>query len=73
MRNRGNGKGGGIAMVGLDPEQFGVDAATLSGDRVTVWAGKTCIQGNFLHTLPKNFFQVRIVVTVPHHGESIEE
>ena len=31
MRNRGNGKGGGVAMVGLDPEQFGVDAATLSG------------------------------------------
>ena len=30
MRNRGNGKGGGVAMVGLDPEQFGVDAATLS-------------------------------------------
>lgn len=24
MRNRGNGKGGGVAMVGLDPVQFGV-------------------------------------------------
>ncbi len=23
MRNRGNGKGGGVAMVGLDPAQFG--------------------------------------------------
>ena len=23
MRNRGNGKGGGVAMVGLDPVQFG--------------------------------------------------
>ena len=31
MRNRGNGKGGGVAMVGLDPEQFGVDQETLSG------------------------------------------
>ena len=30
MRNRGNGKGGGVAMVGLDPEQFGVDPNTLS-------------------------------------------
>ena len=30
MRNRGNGKGGGVAMVGMDPEQFGVDARTLS-------------------------------------------
>lgn len=29
MHNRGNGKGGGIAMVGLDPTQAGVDAATL--------------------------------------------
>ncbi|MFZ5920764.1 MAG: glutamate synthase [Chloroflexota bacterium] len=29
MHNRGNGKGGGIAMVGLDPAQAGVDAATL--------------------------------------------
>ena len=29
MRNRGNGKGGGVAMVGLDPLQFGVDRATL--------------------------------------------
>ena len=30
MRNRGNGKGGGVALVGLDPSQFGVDAKTLS-------------------------------------------
>ena len=30
MRNRGNGKGGGVAMVGLDPEQFGIDSQTLS-------------------------------------------
>ncbi len=29
MRNRGNGKGGGVAMVGLDPLQFGVDQETL--------------------------------------------
>jgi len=29
MHNRGNGKGGGIAMVGLDPTQVGVDAETL--------------------------------------------
>ncbi|NLG73314.1 MAG: glutamate synthase [Chloroflexi bacterium] len=30
MHNRGNGKGGGIAMVGLDPAQVKVDAQTLS-------------------------------------------
>jgi len=29
MHNRGNGKGGGIAMAGLQPAQVGVDAATL--------------------------------------------
>ncbi len=29
MHNRGNGKGGGIAMVGLDPAQVGVDERTL--------------------------------------------
>ena len=32
MRNRGNGKGGGIAAVGLDPARFGVDRETLEGD-----------------------------------------
>ena len=30
MRNRGNGKGGGIAAVGLDPSFFGVPARTLA-------------------------------------------
>ena len=30
MRNRGNGKGGGIAAVGLDPEFFGVPARVLA-------------------------------------------
>jgi glutamate synthase domain-containing protein 1/glutamate synthase domain-containing protein 3 len=29
MHNRGNGKGGGIAMAGLDPQQMRVDASTL--------------------------------------------
>ncbi len=29
MRNRGNGKGGGVAMVGLDPTMFGVAPETL--------------------------------------------
>lgn len=32
MRNRGNGKGGGIAAVGLSPEQFDVTEETLSND-----------------------------------------
>jgi glutamate synthase domain-containing protein 1/glutamate synthase domain-containing protein 3 len=32
MRNRGNGKGGGIAAVGLDPSFFGVPHRTLAED-----------------------------------------
>jgi glutamate synthase domain-containing protein 1 len=32
MHNRGNGKGGGIAAVGLDPQQLGVDPKTLEED-----------------------------------------
>src|SRR6266849_7188946 len=32
MRNRGNGKGGGAAAVGLDPEFFGVQPAILAND-----------------------------------------
>ena len=32
MRNRGNGKGGGVALVGLDETQFGVSPETLKND-----------------------------------------
>lgn len=38
MRNRGNGKGGGIAAVGLNPGQFGVSQAVLSNDYLVVIA-----------------------------------
>ena len=34
MRNRGNGKGGGIAAAGLVPEQLGVDHKTLRDDYI---------------------------------------
>src|SRR6266849_11103639 len=34
MRNRGNGKGGGIAAVGLVPEQLGVDKKILEEDYI---------------------------------------
>ena len=34
MHNRGNGKGGGIACACLDPQQMGVDAATLRDDYI---------------------------------------
>lgn len=32
MRNRGNGKGGGAALVGLDPAQFGVTQEVMTND-----------------------------------------
>jgi len=32
MQNRGNGKGGGLAAVGLDPEFFGVSPKVMRGD-----------------------------------------
>ncbi len=38
MHNRGNGKGGGIAMVGLDPRALGVDEATLASHYLLVIA-----------------------------------
>lgn len=42
MRNRGNGKGGGIAAVGLDPSFFGVPARTLAEDYLLAVA---CLDG----------------------------
>jgi glutamate synthase domain-containing protein 1/glutamate synthase domain-containing protein 3 len=38
MRNRGNGKGGGAALVGLDPAHFGVSAGTLRDDHLLALA-----------------------------------
>ena len=38
MRNRGNGKGGGIAAVGLVPEQFGVSREVMDGDYMVMVA-----------------------------------
>ncbi|MBD61072.1 MAG: glutamate synthase [Euryarchaeota archaeon] len=54
MRNRGNGKGGGVAMVGLDPEQFGVDQETLSGTYLYAIAyldstHRTSVEESFIH------------------------
>ena len=66
MRNRGNGKGGGVAMVGLDPEQFGVTASILADSylyavayldsRVRDAVEETFIHSNFhvdhIHEMP---------------------
>src|SRR5262249_93762 len=38
MQNRGNGKGGGIAAVGLVPEEMGVPASVLEEDYIVQMA-----------------------------------
>ena len=38
MRNRGNGKGGGIAAVGLDPAAFGVSGRLMANDHLVAVA-----------------------------------
>jgi glutamate synthase domain-containing protein 1/glutamate synthase domain-containing protein 3 len=57
MRNRGNGKGGGIAAVGLEPEEFGVSREILENDyllaiayldsRVRLEVEQNCIEPTF--------------------------
>jgi glutamate synthase domain-containing protein 1/glutamate synthase domain-containing protein 3 len=42
MRNRGNGKGGGAAAVGLDPDFFGVQPSLLSNDYLLAIAYLDC-------------------------------
>ena len=54
MRNRGNGKGGGIAAVGLSPEQFGVSKKILRDDYLLVLAylddqARAEVEKEFIH------------------------
>src|SRR5215831_13702980 len=58
MRNRGNGKGGGAAAVGLDPDFFGVQPEMLANDyllsiayldsSVRTQIESTCIEPTFI-------------------------
>ena len=54
MRNRGNGKGGGIAAVGLVPEEFGVSKQVLDEDYLVAVAylDESCraeVEADFIH------------------------
>lgn len=54
MRNRGNGKGGGAALVGLDPEQFGVSEDVLRDDYLVAVAyldpsARSEVEERYLH------------------------
>ncbi len=67
MRNRGNGKGGGIAAVGLVPEEFGVSQETLENDYLLAVAYldpavRTAVEKEFVHPL----FEVDHIRVVPH-------
>ena len=55
MRNRGNGKGGGIAAVGLVPEEFGVSKQVMEEDYLLVVAyldpaSRTEVENSHIHT-----------------------
>jgi len=67
MHNRGNGKGGGIAMVGLDPAQVGVDAGTLRTHYLLQIAlldpsARSDLENQFIHP----HFDVASVQELPH-------
>lgn len=67
MRNRGNGKGGGVAVVGLVPEAFGVTREVLDNDyMVTVaYLDPTCREDvEKQHIYPT--FDVDHVYQMPH-------
>jgi glutamate synthase domain-containing protein 1/formylmethanofuran dehydrogenase subunit C len=67
MHNRGNGKGGGIAMVGLSPAQVGVDAETLRSHTLLQIAlldpsARAEVERNFI--LP--YFDITRSYALPH-------
>lgn len=67
MHNRGNGKGGGIAMVGLQPTQVGVDEETLRTHYLLQVAlldpsARTEIEEQFIYP----YFQVAAAYELPH-------
>jgi glutamate synthase domain-containing protein 1/glutamate synthase domain-containing protein 3 len=66
MRNRGNGKGGGIAAVGLVPEEMGVSRDVLENDYLLSIAyldpsSRTSVERDYIH--PQ--FEVDHVRTIP--------
>ena len=67
MHNRGNGKGGGIAMVGLDPRQVGVDMDTLRSHYLLQVAlldpsARTALEQD--HISP--YFDIALAYELPH-------
>src|SRR6266487_6382998 len=59
MRNRGNGKGGGAAAVGLDPDFFGVQPAILSNDYLLSIA---YLDGSVRSHIESNFIEPTYII-----------
>jgi glutamate synthase domain-containing protein 1/glutamate synthase domain-containing protein 3 len=70
MRNRGNGKGGGIAAVGLDPAWLGVPAAVASDDYLLAIAyldpgARGEVESRFVNPV----FELDRVLEIPAHQD----
>ena len=66
MRNRGNGKGGGVAMVGLNPSQFGTTQEVLEGSYLisVAWVNegfRNSVEEKYIHSA----FEVDHIYDVP--------
>ncbi len=66
MRNRGNGKGGGVAMVGLNPSQFGTTQEVLEGSYLIAiaWVNegfRKSVEEKYIHSA----FEVDHIYDVP--------
>jgi glutamate synthase domain-containing protein 1/glutamate synthase domain-containing protein 3 len=59
MRNRGNGKGGGAAAVGLDPDFFGVQPEILSNDYLLSIA---YLDGSVRSQIESNFIEPTYII-----------
>src|SRR6058998_2023607 len=71
MRNRGNGKGGGIAAVGLDPEFFGVLPRVLAEDYLLAVAFLDgSVRAHVERTYVEPTFVVDHVVEIPLLGDA---
>ena len=70
MHNRGNGKGGGIAAVGLDPKQLGVDPKTLEEDFLLQVA---LLDETILPALEETFIRPHLRVRHEAFLETIDE
>ena len=73
MNNRGNGKGGGIAAVGLVPEEFGVTADILHNDYLLAIAyldprARADVEAQFIHPV----FDVDHIHLQPHLHDHTE-